>query len=238
MEILAIIPARKNSKGIKNKNITKISEIPLIEYTMNAAKKSKKITRLIVSTDSQEIIKIAKKSKIEVPFLRPKKFSLSNSPTSDVITHTLDFFKKNENYSPDIVIILQPTSPLRDPSNIDKSIDVLIKSKSSSVLGVFPMKQNPFIAFTLNKNNHLIPYEKDFTNYFQRQKLPTFYYPSGSLYTFWTKTFLKYGNYYGKKIKPLLVSKEESIDVDDSFDLFLVQLILKNWNSYKKKISR
>ena len=100
------------------------------------------------------------------------------------------------------------------------------------------MKQNPFIAFTLNKNNHLIPYKKDFTNYFQRQKLPTFYYPSGSLYTFWTKTFLKYGNYYGKKIKPLLVSKEESIDVDDSFDLFLVQLILKNWNSYKKKISR
>lgn len=237
MEILAIIPARKNSKGIPKKNLKKVSGIPLIEYTIKEAKKSKKISRLIVSTDSSEILKLAKKLNVETPFLRPRKYALSNSPTSYVIKHALDFLKEKENYVPEIVVILQPTSPLRNFSNIDKSIDLLKRSKSTSVLGVYPMKQNPFIAFTMNKNKHLKPYKNNFTKYFQRQKLPVFYYPTGSLYTFWTKTFLKHGNYYGNKIMPLIVSKEESIDVDDNFDLFLVESILNNWNSYKKKIS-
>ena len=235
MEVLGIITARGGSKGIPKKNLRKISGIPLIEYTIRTAQKSQKITRLVVSSDSQEIINLAKKLKVEVPFKRPVKYSRDSTPSFDVINHALQFFKKTENYSPDIIIILQPTSPLRDPLNIDKSIDLLIKTKSSSVLGVFPMKQNPFLSFLIDNNNFLVPYKKDFKKYFQRQKFPSFYYPTGSLYTFWRKTFLKYGNFYGNKIKPLVVSKEESIDVDDPFDLFLVNMVLTHWNSYKKR---
>jgi len=238
MDILGIIPARRGSKGISKKNLRKVSGIPLIEYTIKATKKSKKITRLIVSTNSHEIIELAKKLEVEVPFRRPTKYSRDNSPSSDFINHALQFLKKTENYSPDIVIILQPTSPLRDPLNIDKSVELLIHSKSSSVLGVFPMKQNPFMAFILNKNKFLIPYKKEFTKYFQRQKLPSFFYPTGSLYTFWTKTFLNHGNIYGNKIIPLIVSKEESIDVDEPFDLFMVEMMLNYWNGYKKRISK
>ena len=238
MEILGIITARGGSKGIPKKNLRKVSGIPLIEYTIKAAKKSKKITRLIASTDSQKIIKLAKKLKVEVPFRRPAKYSRDNSSSFDVINHALQFLKNTENYSPDIVIILQPTSPLRDPSNIDKSVELLINSKSSSILGVFPMKQNPFMAFLLDKNKFLIPYKKEFNKYSQRQKLPSFFYPTGSLYTFWTKTFLNHRNIYGNKIKPLVVSKEESIDVDDPFDLFLVEMMLSYWNSYKKRFSK
>ena len=196
MEILGIITARGGSKGIRKKNLRKVSGIPLIEYTIKAAKKSKKITRLIESTDSQKIIKLAKKLKVEVPFRRPAKYSRDNSLSSDVINHALQFLKKDENYSPDIVIILQPTSPLRDPSNIDKSTELLINSKSSSVLGVFPMKQYPFKAFMLNKNKFLTPFKKQLNKYSQRQNIPLFYYPTGSLYTFWTKTFLNHGNIY------------------------------------------
>ena len=238
MNILGIIPARGGSKGIPKKNLRKLCGIPLIEHTIKTAKKSKKINRLIVSTDSQEIIKFAKKLYVEVPFRRPRKYARDNSSSFDVINHALEFLKKTENYSPDIVIILQPTSPLRNALTIDKSVELLLNSKSSSVLGVFPIKQNPFMAFMINKNKFLTPYKKDFKKYFQHQKFPEFYYPTGSLYTFWTKTFSKYGNIYGNKIKPLVVSKEESIDVDEPIDLFFVEMILDYWNSYKKRFSK
>ncbi len=238
MNILGIIPARGGSKGIPKKNLRKVSGIPLIEYTIKGAKKSKKINKLIVSTDSPEIIKLAKKLHVEPPFRRPAKYATDSSSPFEVINHTLGFLEKNEHYSPDIVIILQPTSPLRNYLNIDKSIELLINSKSSSVIGVFPMKQNPFMALILNKNKFLTPYKKEFKKFSQRQKLTSFFYPTGSLYTFWTKTFLNYGNIYGNKIKSLEVSKEESIDVDEPFDLFLIQMILDNWNSYKKRFSK
>ena len=113
MEILGIIPVRKNSRGIPLKNMQKINGVPLVEYTIKTAKKSQKISRLILSTDSNKIAKFAKKLDIEVPFLRPKKYSKNNSPTSDVILHTLDHLKKKDNYEPDIITILQATSPLR-----------------------------------------------------------------------------------------------------------------------------
>jgi CMP-N-acetylneuraminic acid synthetase len=238
MEILGIITARGGSKGIPKKNLRKISGVPLIEYTIKAARKSTKIKKLIVSTDNQEIIKHSQKLGVEVPFKRPAKYSKDNSLSIDVISHALQFLKKRENYQPDIVVLLQPTSPLRDPLNIDKSVNLLKKSKSSSVVGVFPMKQYPQKAFLLDKNNFLIPYAKNQNKYSQRQNIPSFFYPSGSLYTFWTKTLLTSGNIYGKKIKPLMVSKEESIDVDEPFDLFLVEMILKHWNSYKKRFSK
>jgi CMP-N-acetylneuraminic acid synthetase len=235
MEILGIIPVRKNSRGIPLKNIQKINGVPLVEYTIKTAKKSQKISRLILSTDSNQIAKIAKKLDIEVPFLRPKKYSKNNSPTSDVILHTLDYLKKKESYEPDIITILQATSPLRQSSSINKSIRLLVNSNATSILGVSEMKQNPFIAFTLGSNKFLKPYMKNFQKFFQRQKFPKFYYPSGSIYTFWKKTLEDYGNIYGPRIKPLIVSKEESIDIDDILDLFIAENVVKNWNSYKKK---
>ena len=122
MNILGIIPARGGSKGIPKKNLRKVCGIPLIEHTIKTAKKSKKINRLIVSTDSQEIIRFVKKLDVEVPFRRPTKYASDNSSTFDVINHALEFLKKTENYSPDIVIILQPTSPLRNALTIDKSV--------------------------------------------------------------------------------------------------------------------
>ena len=234
MEILGIIPVRKNSRGIPLKNIQKINGIPLVEQTIRTAKKTTKNSRLILSTDSEEIAKIAQKLGIEVPFLRPKKYSKNNSPTSDVIFHALDYLKKTENYEPDIITILQATSPLRQPSTIDKSVRLLVNSNATSILGVSQMKQNPFLAFTLGSNKFLKPHMKNFQKFFQRQKFPKFYYPSGSIYTFWKKTLEEYGNIYGPKIKPLVVSKEESIDIDDILDLFISENILKNWKSYKK----
>ena len=235
MEILGIIPARANSKGIPEKNLQKLNGISLVEHTIKIAKKSKKISRLVLSTDSPKIAKIGKKLEIDVPFLRPKKLATSTSSTLDVVHHTLEFLKKSESYKPEIIVILQVTSPLRHINTIDSSIRLLQNSNATSVMGVSQMKQNPFIAFTYDKNNFLKPYQKNFKTFFQRQSFPNFYYPSGSIYTFWNKTLEKYGNYYGPRIKPLLVSKEESIDIDDIFDLFMSECILKDWKKFQKK---
>ena len=234
---IAIIPARKNSKRIKNKNIKFFFGKPVISYAIKCAKKSTLFHRIIVSTDSEKIAKIGKKLQIDVPFIRPKKLSTSNSSSLDVIIHTLDFLKRTESYEPDIILFLQVTSPLRQLKSIDSSIIQLQKSNATSILGVSQMKQNPSIAFKIDKNKYLQPYQKTFHNFSQRQKFPKFYYPSGSIYTFWKKTLESYGNIYGPRIKPLIVSKEESIDIDDIFDLFVCENVIKNWNKYKKKFS-
>ena len=232
MKILAIIPARGGSKGIPDKNMRKIAGKPLIEYTINAAKSSKLINKIIVSTDSKKIANFSKSKGIEVPFLRPNNLSKSNSSTIDVINHTINFLKKYENYIPDVITILQPTSPLRTVNILDKSIKLLKNSQlSSSILGVVKVKNHPFLCFEL-KNSFLKPFKSNFKKYSQRQKFPTFYYPTGSIYTFWYKTLENYGNIYGSNIKPMLIDVENSIDIDTPYDLFQAEMRIKNWDKF------
>lgn len=238
MNILAIITARGGSKGIPQKNMRKINGKPLIEYSIKTAKSSKFVNKILVSTDDKKTANFSKSKNIEVPFLRPKKLAQSKSRTIDVINHTLEFLKINEKYIPDIITILQPTSPLRSVTEIDKSIQMLKNNKTiSSVLGVVEVKNHPFLCFKL-KNSFLSPYKSDFQKFYQRQKFPSFYYPTGSIYTFWNKTLTKYGNIYGPKIKPLKINIENSIDIDTSFDLFQTEMRLIHWNNFLKKYNK
>jgi len=232
MKTLAIITARGGSRGIPQKNLRKIAGKHLIEYTINNAKSSKLIDKIIVSTDSEKIASFSKSKHVEVPFLRPKNLSKSNSNTIDTINHTINFLKTQENYIPDIITILQPTSPLRTVEILDKSIRLLKNSRvSSSILGVVKVKNHPFLCFEM-KNSFLKPFKSDFQKYYQRQQFPDFFYPTGSIYTFWYKTLKKYGNIYGPKIKPLLINKEDSVDIDTPYDLFEAEMKIKNWKKF------
>jgi len=235
MKILAIIPARGGSKGIPMKNIQKLNGKPLIEYSINVAKNSKYVNRVIVSTENEKIAKISKNLGAEVPYRRPKYLSKDGSATVDVIKHVLKTLSKKENYLPSIITILQPTLPLRNSHIIDKSIKQLIDSKSDIVLGVKKIKTHPFRSFW-SHNKYLKPMRNDFLKFHQRQLLPDCYYPTGSIYTFWTKTLIKYGQIYGPKIKPLIITNDEmNIDIDSKFDMFVNEMILKHWDSYRKK---
>jgi len=233
MRILGIIPARGGSKGIPFKNIQKLAGKPLIEYTILSAKKSKYIDKVIVSTDNEKIAKISKSAGAEVPFMRPKKFSNDKSPTIDYVKHALEFLSTHQSYVPDIVLILQPTSPLRTTEVIDKSIEMLKKSNATCVLGVSKIKNHPYLSFW-HSGKYLKPFKKNFQKYYQRQKFPVLYYPTGSIYTFWRKTIEKYDSFYGPKIKPLLIDDETKIDVDDKYDFFVGEMTLLNWQKYKK----
>lgn len=237
MEILAIILGRGGSKGIPMKNIQKLAGKPLIVHTISEAKKSKLISKIIVSTDNKKIAKIVQKAGAEVPFIRPKKISHDSSTTIDVVKHAINYLEKKQHYKPDIITLLQPTSPFRTAKIIDRSITMLKNSKSDIVLGVQKIKTHPYRAFWL-KGNYLKPFYQDFLKYHQRQLFPTLYYPTGSIYTFWTKTVKKFGHMYGPKIKPLIIENEEyNIDINSIFDLFISEMVLSNWLFYKKKVS-
>ena len=186
MKILSIIPARGGSKGIPKKNICKLNGKPLLSYSIKNALESKLVNRVVVSTDDDAIAKISKRYGAEVPFIRPKNFSKDSSSSIDVVKHVLQELNDKEEYVPDIVTLLQPTSPLRTTKSLDKSIQLLIKHKSDTVLGVFELKSHPYSAFW-KKNGYLKPIKKNFLKFYQRQKRPDCYYPSGSIYTFWSK---------------------------------------------------
>ena len=238
IKILAIIPARANSKGIPSKNIQKLGELPLIAHTIRSAKNSTKVNRIIVSTDNKKIAKIAMECGADVPFLRPKKFSRNNSSTLDVVQHTTQYLQKVENYTPDIITILLPTSPFRSPDLIDKSIKLLKKTNATSVVSVFKSKEHAFKAFLPNRG-FLKPFKSDYGKYYQRQKLPDFYHTTGAVYTFWFDTLKKFGHYYGPRMKPLISHYDEmNVDVDSVFDLFIAEMTLKHWKNYSKKIKK
>jgi CMP-N,N'-diacetyllegionaminic acid synthase len=227
MRVLSIIPARGGSKGIPFKNIHKLCGKPLISYSIKNALESKLINRVIVSTDDKKIAKISKYYGAEVPFLRPKNLAKDSTSTLDVIKYLLDELNYKEKYIPDIITILQPTTPLRTTISLDKSIRLLIRYKPNIVLGVFQPKSHPYRSFWKN-SKFLTPLRKDFLKFHQRQLRPDCYYPSGSIYTFWNKTIEQYGDMYGPKILPLILNKKESIDIDDPFDLLIANTLLKN----------
>ena len=235
MEVLAIIPARGGSQRILRKNIKKLHGKPLIEYTIEQAKSSKLISKIIVSTDDKKIAAIVKGMGVDVPFLRPKKYSGATSPTIDVIKHTLDFLETEQKYIPDKIIILQPTSPLRTVKVIDGSIKKLDK-KTSSVISVSSVTKHPFKSFWL-KHGFLTPFTSDHEKkFYQKQKLPKLYYENGLVYTFWYKTIKEYDSIYGSNIKPLLIDKEfEVIDIDTKFDFFIAEMILSNWKDFNER---
>jgi len=233
MKILGLIPARIGSKGLPQKNIKNLLGKPLITYSIDAAKKSKKIDRVIVSTDNLSISKISIKHGAETPFLRPKSISKDDTPIGKVISHSLNFLKK-QNYVPDVIVIVQPTSPLRTSNLIDKGVNKLLNCKADSVISVSKIKQHPFGSFSIHQK-YLKFFKPNSENFFQRQKYPSLYFPTGALYVFWNKTFKTYKSIYGKKILPLITPQEEAIDIDTTFDFFVCEMILKNWKLYNRK---
>jgi len=230
MKVLAIIPARSGSKGIPLKNIKKLNKKPLVQYTIDVAKKCKMIDRVIVSTDDKKIANICKKLGAEVPFLRPKKISGDLSPMENVVSHAVDFLE-NESYFPDIIVLLQPTSPFRSDKEIDKAIRIFSKSKATSLVEVKKTNNHPYKSFK-KKNELLIPFEMNFQKYHARQTLPEIFYPTGSLYIFWNKTLKKYNSIYGTKILTYL-QDNETIDIDTEFDFFIAEMMIKFWKPKK-----
>ena len=224
-EVLAVIPARGGSKGIPRKNIKLFAGYPLIAYSIAAGLQSELTTRVIVSTDDEEIAEVARKWGAETPFLRPAEFAADNTLDLPVFQHALAWLKEHENYVPDIVLQLRPTSPARPRTLVDDAIRLLMDHpEADSVRGVVPADENPHKMWRVDPKTGLMtgllkvegidePYNAP------RQKLPPVYWQTGHIDAIRPeRTFMAGNSMSGKNILPLFLDPEFTIDIDTPFD--------------------
>jgi CMP-N,N'-diacetyllegionaminic acid synthase len=228
MLILAIIPAKGNSVRLPKKNLRILAGYSLLEHTIRSSLTSRLVNRTIVSTDSDEIAKLSVTLGADVPFLRSKRILKKNTSNIDVIKYTLDTLDKKESYRPEIVLLLQPTSPLRTSKMIDSAINLLRNSNATSVISVKNTKINPDFLFVQTQ------YAKQFIKNRKIQtKKPVLYYPNGAIYAFWWRTLEKHNSIFGPKVKLMVMPEESSIDVDTMFDLFIAEMTIRYWSTYR-----
>lgn len=216
-KILAIIPARGGSKGIPKKNIVPLADKPLIAWTIEAAKKSKYISRTVVSSDSEEILKVATKFGAE-PIKRPPELATDQAPPEPIVFHVLSYLKK-ENYIPDILVYLQPTSPLRTYKDIDEAFDKFFAVKATAAISVYELDKKYLKAFVADDRGFLKTAANNKFPFMNRQLLPSVYMPNGAIYIITRKEFIKWGRLLSDKTLPYVMSSEKSFDLDTMDDL-------------------
>lgn len=225
INIIGFIPAKKNSQGLKNKNLKKLNNLSLFELAILSAKKSKFINKIYLSSDSNEILNRAKKLKINL--IKRKKSLSSNYATANSVI--LDFIKNNIKIANDdsIIVYLQPTSPFRNNIHIDQAIQEFIKKKIRFLLSV---TENKNFYKSLKKNQDtLSPYFKDELVSKNRQGLKRIYIPNGAIYIFYASDFLKKKKLSFKKTGYFLMNKINSVDIDDHEDYELAKFLSKKY---------
>jgi CMP-N,N'-diacetyllegionaminic acid synthase len=214
MKILGIIPARGGSKGIPMKNIKLFYEKPLLAYTFFAAKQSKLLSKVILSSENDAIIKVANAIGLEVPFVRPDYLSNDDTSSIDVVQHAIHFFEeKGLNF--DAICLLQATSPFRAKGFIDKAIKLFIKTNSDALISVqkVPNEYNPHWVFEENESGLLSISTGEKKIIKRRQELPKAYFRDGSLYISKVE-IIKKGSFFGERLSYIESDKELYANID------------------------
>lgn len=222
--MICIIPARKNSKGLKNKNIKNLNGIPLIKHTVNIAKKSKKIKKIYISTDDKRIIKMFEKDNlVEIPFVRPKHLSGDDTPSVEVYSHMITFLQKKIKF--DEFCVLLPTCPIRDVKQIDKAISIFKRKKVKFLISVVESKPFEF-QFKISKKNFIKKINNIKSSVLNRQKLDKIYTPNGSIYIFNKKEFKNKKSFMTTQTYCFEMDKYNSQDIDDKMDFEIVKKLI------------
>ena len=220
--VLAVIPARSGSKGLKNKNIKVIAGKPLISWTIDAALKSKHIDKVIVSTDSKKIEKISKEHGASVPFSRPKDLAEDATSSIDVMLHAVEYFPEYK-----YIIMLRPTSPLRKYSNIDQAFELFLKSNMDSCVSVTKDKKTPFWSYSITNENSLISLFPNKEIPSTRQEIISTYNLNGAIYISNILNLKEKKSFISEKTFGYEMSDEVSIDIDDINEFRAASRLLK-----------
>lgn len=218
---LALLPARAGSKSIKNKNLANLNGFPLIHYTIESAKKASCIDEIVVSSDGDSILAYALEQGVRA-LKRPKELATDSTQSHEVILHALSHYKEFEN-----IILLQPTSPLRDFKDIDNAFRIFVEKKANALISVSAIDNKILKAFITDENGYLRGICNDIYPFMPRQSLPETYQSNGAIYIIKRDLFLQNPNFLPPKTHYYVMNDENSIDIDTHKDLEQANSILQ-----------
>lgn len=222
---LALIPARGGSKGVPRKNIKELAGRPLIAHTIEAARETERIDRTVVTTDDEEIRAVAREHGAEAPFLRPAELATDEAPTEPVIEHALTYLADTVGYECEAVVLLQPTSPLRDDADIVAAIDQYEQPGVTSLVAVSEDHSNRW------RRTDEGPKQVNYRSGGRRQEKTTEYVETGAIYITDTEQFLETGDIRTGKTVLSVMDDHDAIDIDTSFDFWLAEQIMTEWDA-------
>ena len=223
-KILAFIPARSGSKGIKNKNIKNLNGKPLIAYSIEAGLKSKYIDKVVVSTNSKDIAKVAIEYGAEVPFIRPESLASDTSKTIDSVIHCIEELRRQgEEY--DYIVLLQPTQPLRQVWHIDEAIELIIEKEEEALVTVSKVKDHPILMRTIDDRGYAKNLLEECSTK-RRQDFPDFYKVNGAIYINKINGSLNKDTSLNDNNLVYIMDSKYDVDIDELLDLHIAELIL------------
>jgi CMP-N,N'-diacetyllegionaminic acid synthase len=221
-QVLGLIPARAGSKGIVGKNLKPFRGQPLIGYAIHAASQSQIIDRIVVSTDSEEIARLARDLGAEVPFLRPPELAQDDTPMLPVIEHAVHALE-HDGWQPHLIVLLQPTSPLRHPErrceHIARAVAMLRETRADSVVSVVQIRETHSPDYVMKiVDGKLQPFLPEGLRVTRRQDARKAYERDGTVYAFWRETLRQHHSIYGADSRPLEIPADESLALDTPAD--------------------
>jgi CMP-N,N'-diacetyllegionaminic acid synthase len=234
LDVLGLITARGGSKGIPRKNIVNTAGKPLVAWTIEATQKSKRLRRVLVSTDDEEIGQVSRQWGAEVPFMRPPELAGDRSSHIAVIVHAVHWLESHRGERPDYVMLLQPTSPLRTAEDIDTAIDLAEEKGADSVVSVCPAREHPYVSKSITPDGRLQNFVPTPAGYLPRQALPPVYVLNGAIFLIQLSVLLEQETLYTDRTFAYVMPLERSLEIDTPWDLYLADLVLRDRGVYER----
>lgn len=229
---LAVIPARSGSKGLPGKNIKPLCGKPLIAWSIEAGLASQHIDEVMVTTDSEEIAKVAREFGATVPFLRPAELASDTATTFDAVKHAIDYYASEKSQGFDYIVLLEPTSPLRESDDLDKMIERIVSAdiEYDAIVSLGEVHEHPSVMKKITGDN-IDPYVRDLAMTTRRQDNHPAYFPYGVGYIIKTKTLLEEKTFYPHRTTHHLIKRYQCHEIDDIYDFLAIENIIKyEWN--------
>ena len=229
MRVLGLIPARGGSKGIPRKNIRLLCGKPLLHYTIEAGLAARQLSRVILSTEDEEIAEVGRRGGVDVPFLRPPELAEDETPMLPVVQHTIRWMEERNEYF-DAICLLQPTNPLRRPEDIDGAIELLQQSGADSVISFFDVgEKHPARMKYISSDGRVIdpPFAEKVEGQ-RRQDLPKLYLREGSIYLTRRNVLMEKNSFKGDDCRAWIIPEVRACNIDTPFDLFIAKQLLSS----------
>ena len=224
--VAALVTARGGSKGIPRKNVVAVAGKPLIAWTIEAALGSSVLDRVVVSTDDEEIARVSKEWGAEVPFYRPAELSRDDSPSIAAVNHAIRWLEENQNYRPDALLLLQPTSPLRTAEDIRNAVQLLFERNAKAVVSVYQPHTHPYWFKKITQDGYLANFLEGAVEHVRRQDLPPVYALNGSIFLARREILLHEETFCPAQTCAYIMPEERSLDIDSPADLRLANFLL------------